>query len=205
MPRATWLTFRRTYSCWAHDKGVAGKIVVELMGHANVDTTLNVYTQVLAASLRAAVAKVGDELFTIDHSGIGDVFSDDAFQLVLAEGPTAPSVNRFGLSEKPRLNPLAEVLRAALAYLDHDLSRARARLVSAIQGFDRAGMRLYEAATRRRLSELSDEQAVQAGRRDADRWMTDEGIVNPARMTRLIAPGFADSGPGDPGHTAARP
>jgi len=29
------------------------------MGHTNVDTTLNVYTQVLDGSLRAAVDKVG--------------------------------------------------------------------------------------------------------------------------------------------------
>lgn len=34
------------------------------MCHANVDTTLNVYTQVLDGSLRAAVDKIGDELFT---------------------------------------------------------------------------------------------------------------------------------------------
>ena len=32
--------------------------------HANVDTTLNVYTQVLDGSLRQAVEKVGSELFT---------------------------------------------------------------------------------------------------------------------------------------------
>ena len=32
---------------------------------ANVDTTLNVYTQVLDGSLRAAVDKIGSELFTI--------------------------------------------------------------------------------------------------------------------------------------------
>jgi len=37
------------------------------MGHANVDTTLNVYTQVLDGSLRAAADKVGSELFTIVH------------------------------------------------------------------------------------------------------------------------------------------
>ena len=43
IPRATWLTFRRTYSSWAHDNGVRGKIVAELMGHAKVDTTLNIY------------------------------------------------------------------------------------------------------------------------------------------------------------------
>jgi integrase len=47
IPNATWLTFRRTYSSWAHDKGVPGKVVAELMGHAKVDITLNVYTQVV--------------------------------------------------------------------------------------------------------------------------------------------------------------
>lgn len=44
-----------------------GKGVAQLMGHANVDTTLNVYTQVLDGSLRQAVEKVGSELFTIVH------------------------------------------------------------------------------------------------------------------------------------------
>jgi integrase len=68
LPRATWLTFRRTYSSWSHDRhdrGVPGKVVAQLMGHANVDTTLNVYTQVLDGSLREAVDKVGGELFTM--------------------------------------------------------------------------------------------------------------------------------------------
>ena len=36
-----------------------------MMGQANVDTTLNVYTQVLDDSVRAAVETVGQELFTI--------------------------------------------------------------------------------------------------------------------------------------------
>jgi hypothetical protein len=62
--RARWLTFRRIYSSWSHDKGVPGKVVAQLMGHANVDTTLNVYTQMLDGSLREAVDKVGGELFT---------------------------------------------------------------------------------------------------------------------------------------------
>src|ERR1700704_3582991 len=64
LPHATWLTFRRTYSSWSHDKGVPGKVIAQLMGHSNVDTTLNVYTQVLDGSLRVAVDKVGGELFT---------------------------------------------------------------------------------------------------------------------------------------------
>jgi integrase len=65
LPRATWLTFRRTYSSWSHDKGVPGKVIAQLMGHANVDTTLNVYTQVLDGALRTAVERIGTELFTI--------------------------------------------------------------------------------------------------------------------------------------------
>lgn len=44
-----------------------GKVVARLMRHANVDTTLNVYTQVLDGSMRDAVEKVGGELFTIVH------------------------------------------------------------------------------------------------------------------------------------------
>jgi len=61
------MALRRTYSSWWHDREVPGKVVAQLMGHANVDTTLNVYTQVLDGSLREAVGKVGGELFTIVH------------------------------------------------------------------------------------------------------------------------------------------
>jgi len=67
LPHATWLTFRRTYSSWCHDKGVPSKVIAQLIGHANVDTTLNVYTQVLEGALRSAAERVGSELFTIVH------------------------------------------------------------------------------------------------------------------------------------------
>jgi hypothetical protein len=39
--------------------------------HAKVDTTLNVYTQVIDGALRTAVDKVGSELFTIVHKPAG--------------------------------------------------------------------------------------------------------------------------------------
>jgi len=64
LPHATWLTFRRTYSSWSLDGGVPGKVVAQLIGHANVETSLSVYTQVLDGALRAAVDRVGSELFT---------------------------------------------------------------------------------------------------------------------------------------------
>ena len=73
LPRATWLTFRRTYSSWAHDKGVPDKITAELMGHANVYTTLNVYTQAVTDSKKAAAQRIGNELFSIvQFSGVAD-------------------------------------------------------------------------------------------------------------------------------------
>jgi len=67
LQRVTWLTLRRTYSSWAHEKGVPGKVIAQLVGLAKVDTTLNVYTQVIDGSLRRAADTVGSELFTIVH------------------------------------------------------------------------------------------------------------------------------------------
>ena len=69
--RVSWLTLRRTYSSWAHEKGVPGKVIAQLMGHAKVDTTLNVYAQVVDGSLRRAADTVGSELFTIVHRSKG--------------------------------------------------------------------------------------------------------------------------------------
>ena len=62
--RVTWLTLRRTYSSWAHEKGDPGKVIAQLMGHAKVDTTLNVYTQVIDGAKVAAVEQIGNGLIT---------------------------------------------------------------------------------------------------------------------------------------------
>ncbi len=65
--RASRLTFRRTYSSWSHDQGVPGKMIAQLMGHAKVDTTLNVvYAQVLVASDQRQIASAPNysRLFT---------------------------------------------------------------------------------------------------------------------------------------------
>jgi len=51
---------------------VPGKVTAQLMGHANVDTTLNVYTQVLDGSMREAVERVGDELNVIERGADSD-------------------------------------------------------------------------------------------------------------------------------------
>ena len=53
---------------WLQREGaVRLQLVAELMGHAKVDTTLNVYTPVIDGSKRPAAREIGDGLITIDH------------------------------------------------------------------------------------------------------------------------------------------
>ena len=62
LPRASWLTFRRTFSTWADERGVSAKVRAELMGHGP-EINQNVYTKVIPDTLRKAVQSVGRELF----------------------------------------------------------------------------------------------------------------------------------------------
>ena len=65
----TWLTFRRTYASWAHDKGVPGKVVAQLMGHTNANVTLNVYTQVTIGNNSELLDLIGSPHWTISATG----------------------------------------------------------------------------------------------------------------------------------------
>jgi integrase len=58
-----WHTFRHTYSTLLHALGTAPAVQKELLRHANVQTTLNVYTQAVTADKRKAVSKVADVLW----------------------------------------------------------------------------------------------------------------------------------------------
>ena len=73
LARATWLTFRRTFSSWCHARAVPDKVTAELMGHANVCTTLNVYTQVVADSKKSAIEKLCS---TVDWPELGQIDQD---------------------------------------------------------------------------------------------------------------------------------
>jgi integrase len=59
LPRATWLTFRRTFSTVLHTEGVAAKTIAEMMGHADVSTQF-IYIQGDDEMSRVAAGKIGD-------------------------------------------------------------------------------------------------------------------------------------------------
>ena len=86
-------------------------------------------------------------------------------------------------------DPLAALIRAAVAATRREPETALRFLVAAEKGFDTADMALHAAVARRRRGELlggDDGRAIVAG---ADAWMAGQHIKNPARMSAMLAPG----------------
>ena len=88
---------------------------------------------------------------------------------------------------------IAMLLGAAEAYLEHRRDDARAMLAAAAMAFERADMTFHAAVARRRLGEVQGGECGRALVDEADAWMEGQAIRNPARMARLIAPGFLDA------------
>lgn len=63
MKRIGWHTFRHTYSTLLKANGEDVKVVQELMRHANITTTMNIYTRALTPAKRKAQSKAVDVLF----------------------------------------------------------------------------------------------------------------------------------------------
>ncbi|MEO6910469.1 MAG: tyrosine-type recombinase/integrase [Edaphobacter sp.] len=53
-----WHMFRHTYRSWLDEIGAPMKVQQELMLHASIQTTMNVYGQAMASSKREANSKV---------------------------------------------------------------------------------------------------------------------------------------------------
>jgi integrase len=56
--RLGWHTFRHTYRSWLDETGVPMKVQQELMRHASIQTTMNVYGQAMSSSKREANSKI---------------------------------------------------------------------------------------------------------------------------------------------------
>ncbi|MBZ5557508.1 MAG: site-specific integrase, partial [Acidobacteriia bacterium] len=61
--RVTWHQFRHIHSSLLNDLRVPVKIAQEQLGHASIQTTLNIYTHVVDASHRAAIEQLEQQLF----------------------------------------------------------------------------------------------------------------------------------------------
>ena len=85
--------------------------------------------------------------------------------------------------------PIVQLLRASIAQAVGDAAVACERFAAAEHQFDEVSMHLHAAAARRRRGELigGSDGADLISRADA--WMSEHGVKEPRRMTRLLAPG----------------
>ena len=89
-------------------------------------------------------------------------------------------------------DPIALLLQAGIAHVEGSTRTSLSCLHDAAEGFERADMQLYLAVTRRRIGALQDDERGRALRRQAEDWMAEQHIKNPASITRMFSPGFPD-------------
>ena len=97
---------------------------------------------------------------------------------------------RIAKEGMPWSDPFVALIRAAIAHSRRDSTAARTLLSDAIERFDLADMHLYAMAARRRLGQLTSGERGAELQREVDRWMTQQKIHQPQRMTQMLAPGF---------------
>jgi hypothetical protein len=85
---------------------------------------------------------------------------------------------------------LANLVRAGVAALREQSETALAWLDQAIPQLEASDMNLHLMAARRRRGALVGGDEGQAQIRLVDQWMVRQGIVNPARMSATLTPGF---------------
>ena len=69
LPRKSWHVFRHIYQTVLHDSGASLKTSQELLGHSDLETTLNVYTHAIPAAQRLAVERVAQVLDPVGPKG----------------------------------------------------------------------------------------------------------------------------------------
>jgi hypothetical protein len=89
---------------------------------------------------------------------------------------------------------MALLVRAGITAIRGDRRRAATLLRDAAGRLDALDMPLHSAAACRRLGGLLGSEEGRALIEQADAELRQRGIVNPARMTAMLAPGFPDPG-----------
>ncbi|MFT3776109.1 MAG: AAA family ATPase [Minicystis sp.] len=88
--------------------------------------------------------------------------------------------------------PHAALIRAANASIQGADGEALRFADMAARGFESAQMAVYAAAARRRWGELLGGEEGHRVVAAANAWMRGQGVVNPDRMTMMLAPGFEE-------------
>ena len=99
---------------------------------------------------------------------------------------------RIEREKMPWSDPFAAIIRGAIASANNNQSDAVSFLTEAVDGFDLADMKLYAAASRRRLGQVIGGERGAELIAQADEWYRSQEVKNPERMTQMLAPGWQD-------------
>jgi serine/threonine protein kinase len=88
--------------------------------------------------------------------------------------------------------PFVSLIRAGIANTRGDEKKCAELLTTAVAELEAADMSLYAAAARRRLGQTLGGATGESLIVEADGWMQRQTIKNPARLTRMLAPGFKE-------------
>jgi hypothetical protein len=111
------------------------------------------------------------------------------------QGPTqrlglaVRDAERLDRTRAPWARALACLVRAGVASIGDDPRQAAAHLAEAETQLAARDLSHLATASRRRRGELLGGTEGRALVHDADRWFTDQQVVNPSLMARLLAPG----------------
>jgi hypothetical protein len=86
--------------------------------------------------------------------------------------------------------PLACLIRAGVAYRRAQQDSAITYLSDAIDRFEMSDMRLYSAAAKYYLAKMISGNRAEQFALEAEDFMNDQKIKNPASLIRMLAPGF---------------
>ena len=89
--------------------------------------------------------------------------------------------------QMPWVDPLADLIRAAIMHQRGDQEMAKLLLQSAVDRFERVDLRLYATAASRRLGELTGQEELVT---QSSQVMWEQLIPEPDRVTDVLAPGF---------------
>lgn len=113
----------------------------------------------------------------------------DAESLLLTASRDAAEISA---KKRAWADSLAVLLRAGIAAVSGDGSDSHRLLRRAARKLDAANMALHAAAARRRLGAAMANADGRGLIAEADAWMRRQQIVDPVRMTAMLAPGFPD-------------
>ena len=97
---------------------------------------------------------------------------------------------RIAKERMPWSAPIVSLIRAGVAHQREQVTSATAYLSDAVERFELSDMHLHSAVAKRRQGEVFGGERGAQLIAEADNWMEEQKIKNPAQLTRVLAPGF---------------